>query len=68
MWVDVVTQLSRLFRSGSTIAAVITKAVRSDKAFCSRQWSEKDLADLSEPLEVHFEAAKKKIVIVLTKH
>lgn len=58
VWVDVVTQLSRFFRSGSSMAAVISKAVRSDKAFKTRKWSEKELSDLLHPLEIHVDAAK----------
>lgn len=59
VWVDVVTQLSRFFRSGSSIASAISNAVRADKAFITRKWLEKDLSDLLEPLELHVDAAKK---------
>ncbi len=59
VWVDIVNQLSRFFRSGSALSLVIVKTVRTDKSFSICQWWEKDLIELLEPLEFHLEADEK---------
>lgn len=55
IWIDIVTQLSRLFR-GSVFASHALNAIRADKSFEICHWSKFALEELLDPLQARVNA------------